>query len=58
MWRSNLALALFGRPSPHILIMTEKHPKGPRDLNQWANRMVDIAPAKPMTASRPRRNVV
>ena len=23
--------------------MTGKHPKRPRDLNQWAKRMVDIA---------------
>lgn len=23
--------------------MTDKHPKRPRDLNQWAKRMVDIA---------------
>jgi hypothetical protein len=23
--------------------MMEKHPKRPRDLNQWAKRMVDIA---------------
>jgi hypothetical protein len=23
--------------------MAEKHPKRPRDLNQWAKRMVDIA---------------
>ena len=23
--------------------MTEKHPERPRDLNQWAKRMVDIA---------------
>lgn len=23
--------------------MTEKHPKRPRDVNQWARRMVDIA---------------
>ena len=23
--------------------MVEKHPKCPRDLNQWAKRMVDIA---------------
>ena len=23
--------------------MVEKHPKRPRDLNQWAKRMVDIA---------------
>ena len=23
--------------------MPEKHPKRPRDLNQWAKRMVDIA---------------
>jgi hypothetical protein len=27
----------------HILTMAEKHPKRPRDLNQWAKRMVDIA---------------
>ena len=26
-----------------ITAMTEKHPKRPRDLNQWAKRMVDIA---------------
>jgi hypothetical protein len=24
-------------------MMDEKHPKRPRDLNQWAKRMVDIA---------------
>jgi hypothetical protein len=24
-------------------MMAEKHPKRPRDLNQWAKRMVDIA---------------
>jgi hypothetical protein len=23
--------------------MTEKHPKRPRDLNQWAKRMIEIA---------------
>jgi hypothetical protein len=23
--------------------MAEKHPKRPRDLNQWAKRMVDLA---------------
>jgi len=23
--------------------MTEKHPKRPRDLNQWAKHMVDLA---------------
>jgi hypothetical protein len=27
----------------HNSIMAEKHPKRPRDLNQWAKRMVDIA---------------
>ena len=27
----------------HIRIMAEKHPKRPRDLNQWAKRMVEIA---------------
>ena len=35
-------MALF-HDAPHILIMAEKHPKRPRDLNQWAKRMVDIA---------------
>jgi hypothetical protein len=25
------------------MVMAEKHPKRPRDLNQWAKRMVDIA---------------
>ena len=24
-------------------MMAEKHPKRPRDINQWAKRMVDIA---------------
>jgi hypothetical protein len=42
MWRQNFALALF-RIRAHIRIMAEKHPKRPRDLNQWAKRMVDIA---------------
>jgi hypothetical protein len=27
----------------HNSIVAEKHPKRPRDLNQWAKRMVDIA---------------
>ena len=27
---------------PHIESMAEKHPKRPRDPNQWAKRMVDI----------------
>lgn len=27
----------------HNPSMAEKHPKRPRDLNQWAKRMVDIA---------------
>ena len=27
----------------HIRIMPEKHPKRPRDLNQWGKRMIDIA---------------
>jgi hypothetical protein len=27
----------------HNSTMPEKHPKRPRDLNQWAKRMVDIA---------------
>ena len=33
----------FPRASAHNAIMTEKHPKRPRDLNQWAKRMLDIA---------------
>ena len=41
--------------------MPEKHPKRPRDLNQWAKRMVDIATGaegdeKPETAKRPKRS--
>jgi hypothetical protein len=31
------------RRAVHIASMPEKHPKRPRDLNQWAKRMVDIA---------------
>jgi hypothetical protein len=42
LWQQNFPLALF-RDAPHIRIMAEKHPKRPRDLNQWAKRMVDIA---------------
>ena len=33
----------FSRASAHNACKTEKHPKGPRDLNQWAKRMLDIA---------------
>jgi hypothetical protein len=29
--------------SGHIANMAEKHPKRPRDMNQWAKRMVDLA---------------
>ena len=29
--------------SAHTAIMAEKHPKRPRDVNQWAKRMVEIA---------------
>jgi hypothetical protein len=29
--------------SSHTRIMAPKHPKRPRDLNQWAKRMVDLA---------------
>jgi hypothetical protein len=29
--------------SGHIGNMAEKHPKRPRDMNQWAKRMVDLA---------------
>jgi hypothetical protein len=38
--------------------MAEKHPKRPRDLNQWAKRMVDIATGeveeRPPTAKQAR----
>lgn len=37
-----MPLAL-GRRCAYIASMAEKHPKRPRDLNQWAKRMVDIA---------------
>jgi hypothetical protein len=30
-------------PSLHNANMVEKHPKRPRDLNEWAKRMVDLA---------------
>jgi hypothetical protein len=30
--------------------MAEKHPKRPRDLNQWAKRMVDIATGEAVDA--------
>ena len=33
----------LSRPDVHTAIMTEKHPKRPRDLNQWAKHMLDIA---------------
>ena len=36
--------------------MAEKHPKRPRDLNQWAKRIVDIATGETTTASRRQRN--
>lgn len=32
-----------GRFPVHDASMTEKHPKRPRDLNQWAKHMVDLA---------------
>src|ERR1700752_2515472 len=32
-----------GRAMPHNYIMASKHPKHPRDLNQWAKHMVDLA---------------
>jgi hypothetical protein len=45
--------------------MADKHPKRPRDLNQWAKRMVDLAtetdaqsPAKPKPKPKPRKKPV
>jgi hypothetical protein len=40
--------------------MAEKHPKRPRDINQWAKHMVDLAtskngPAKKTTSKKPRQ---
>jgi hypothetical protein len=45
----------------HTPIMAEKHPKRPRDINQWAKRMTDIVsgniedgvPVRPSNASSP-----
>jgi hypothetical protein len=41
--------------------MAEKHPKRPRDLNEWAKRMVDIATGavediEPTTAPDPNKD--
>lgn len=33
----------LSRNRGHIAGMSEKHPKRPRDLNQWAKHMLDIA---------------
>jgi hypothetical protein len=55
MRRSKIALER-SRPSGHNASVAEKTPKRPRDLNQWAKRMVDIATGeveadKPNTAT-------
>jgi len=42
MWRLKIGLSRSREPG-HNSIMADKHPKRPRDLNQWAKRMVDIA---------------
>jgi hypothetical protein len=42
LWRTNFTLEAK-TPLPHNASMTEKHPKRPRDLNQWAKKMLDIA---------------
>ena len=36
--------------------MADKHPKRPRDLNQWAKRMTDIVSGEVETASPRQRN--
>ena len=35
-------MAVLGHPG-HTRTMAEKHPKRPRDMNQWAKRIVDLA---------------
>ena len=45
-----------GRLKAHTGTMDEKHPKRPRDLSQWAKRMIDIARAKSRIASRRQRS--
>ncbi len=42
MWQSPNPLEK-GRLPVHDASMTEKHPQRPRDLNQWAKHMVDLA---------------
>jgi hypothetical protein len=42
MWRPDPGLAP-GYHRVHIATMADKRPKRPRDLNQWAKRMVDLA---------------
>jgi hypothetical protein len=54
MWRANIAVAR-GRIRPHIGTMGEKHPKRPRDLNQWAKRMVDLATGQASDPTPPER---
>jgi hypothetical protein len=59
MWRAYFPLTLFRR-APHIRIMGEEHPKRPRDLNQWAKRMIDIATGEASNAevsSAPKRSL-
>jgi hypothetical protein len=41
MWQRKIALATSPTLSHHETTV-EKHPKRPRDLNQWAKRMLDI----------------
>ena len=42
----------FSRVGAHNAPMTEKHPSRPRDLNQWAKRMLDIATGEVSDAPR------
>jgi len=41
-----------GRLPVHDASMTEKHPKRPRDLNQWAKHMVDLATGEAQETSK------
>ena len=39
----NVSMFVGGNKIPCEHLMTDKHPKRPRDLNAWAKRMIDIA---------------
>jgi hypothetical protein len=50
------AMTEFGRrPDPEVLRLMAEHPKRPRDLNQWAKHMVDIATGSEAAPTRPKK---